>query len=314
MAALDRDAVAWMREHHATLTNNRLDQIAMTLDQRRRLVEQGVLERVLHGGYAFGGVEPDELARCAALCEARPHLVVAGPTAGRLWGIRRSPRDGLVHVIAPPASQPCREKWVKPYRTALIYDDEIVVRPDGIRLTSPPRTLIDLTRYVSVADLRSAIESALHAEMCVIATLERTAARLDTPGRPWVRRFMRTVSGRPPGAAAESEWEMRVFNALIGRGVYDLERQVPLTIPGYGSVRFDAAIPALRWALEIDVHPSHLSVEGASKDKRRDRKAEAIGWVTRRVGEADLCRDFPGVIEDLVGSIARRRAELQPPR
>ena len=44
-------------------------------------------ERVVDGAYAFGGVDADELARCAALCGSRPHLVVAGPTAGRLWGL-----------------------------------------------------------------------------------------------------------------------------------------------------------------------------------------------------------------------------------
>lgn len=101
---------------------------------------------------------------------------------------------------------------------------------------------------------------------------------------------------------------MKVVNALVARGVYDLERQVEALIPGFGRVRFDAAIPALKWALEIDVHPSHLSVEGSSKDKRRDRFADAAGWVTRRAGEDELQTSFEPLIDDLVASIARRRA------
>ena len=60
---------------------------------------------------------------------------------------------------------------MRPYRTALIYDDEIVQRPDGIRLTSPPRTLIDLARYLTDEALASAIESALHSGLCTVATL-----------------------------------------------------------------------------------------------------------------------------------------------
>ena len=137
MSRLGRPVVEWMRDHHATATTEALAACGVSPDQRRRLVESGVLDRLVDGAYSFAGTTPDELARCAAVCGSRPHLIVAGPTAGRLWEIRRSPRDGLVHVIAPPASQPCRAPWVKAYRTALVCDDEIVRRSDGIRLDIP---------------------------------------------------------------------------------------------------------------------------------------------------------------------------------
>lgn len=127
MPSLDGRLTEWMRTHRATVANSILDANGVSERQRRRLVIAGVIERVVDGAYQFRGVEPDELSRCAALCASRPHLVVAGPTAGRRWGIRRSPRDGLVHVSAPPHSQPCRETWVRAYRTALIDDEDVVV-------------------------------------------------------------------------------------------------------------------------------------------------------------------------------------------
>ena len=150
----------------------------------------------------WAGVEVDEMARCAALCTSRPDLVIAGPTAGRIWGLRRTPRDGLVHVIAAPGSHPCREPWVRPYRTALLADDELVLRPDGIRLTSPPRTVVDLTRYVDVTSLQSIVEHVLDVGYCTESTLSRTAERINTPGRAWVRRVSpgtRIASPRGPG-------------------------------------------------------------------------------------------------------------------
>ena len=191
MPSLDHRVIQWMSGHCATVSASALDAAGVSTPQRNRLVRAGIIERVVDGGYRFGGAEPDELTRCAALCTARPHLIIAGPTAGRIWQIRRSPRDGLVHVIGPPASQPCREPWVRTYRTSHIFDDEIVVRPDGIRLTSPPRTLIDLARYLPDDALASAIEWALSSQTCTAATLRRLAERLNTPGRPWVRRFLR---------------------------------------------------------------------------------------------------------------------------
>jgi very-short-patch-repair endonuclease len=310
MTSLNSSAVNWMRDHHATISSEALDAVGITTSQRKRLVADGVVERLVDGSYHFAGVEPDEFARCAALCTSRPQLVICGPTAGRIWDIRRSPRDGLTHVIAPPASQPCREPWVRAYRTALIHDDEIVVRPDGIRLTSPPLTIVDLTRYVSNSALASAIESALHAEICTEATLYRTAERRNTPGRAWVRRFVRVLAGRAPGHPRESDWERRVVDALVRRGVSDLQCQVRETLAGHGSVRFDMAIPTIRWVLEVDVHPEHRTLEGQANDNRRDRRGRRVGWVVDRVGELELTTTFDATMDDVVTSIELRRTEV----
>jgi very-short-patch-repair endonuclease len=310
MPSLDSRITSWMRDHHATISTEALVAAGISTPQRDRLVAAGVIERVIDGAYRFVGARNGELARCAALCTSRPHLVVGGPTAGRIWCIRRSPRDGLVHVIAPPASQPCRQPWVRAYRTALIRDDEIVIRPDGIRLTSPPRTLIDLTRYLRNDALASAIESALHTGLCTVATLYRLAERLNTPGRPWVRRFLRVLSARVPGRPRESDWERRVCDGLVRRGVSGLQPQVKDTLPGVGPVRFDLAIPSIRWVLEVDVHPEHRTLEGQANDHRRDRRSRRHGWIVDRVGELELGADFDGTLDDIVCSIDERRAEV----
>lgn len=310
MSGFDRHVADWMHSHQATVSSPFLDAAGMGETQRRRLVRLGVLERVVNGGYRFAGAEAGELTRCAALCTSRPNLVVAGPTAGRLWGIRRSPSDGLVHVISPPRSQPCREPWVQAYRTDLLHADDIVYRPDGIRLTSPPRTVIDLTRYLRDDSLASAIEYLLGNGTCTGDTLYRVAERMNTPGRPWVRRFLRVLGGRAPGSARRSDWERQVFDALRARGINDVESQVGQHLPGYGPARFDFAIPAIRWVLEVDVHPEHRTVEGQAKDHRRDRKSRQVGWAVERVGEEELNADFPRTMDDMVDSVAQRRAEV----
>jgi hypothetical protein len=43
-----------------------------------------------------------------------------------------------------------------------------------------------------------------------------------------------------------------------------------------------------RWAIEIDVHPDHILLEGTTRDKRRDRQCHLIGWQIERVTEVDL--------------------------
>lgn len=310
MPTLDGRVADWMRTHRSTVSSSFLDAAGITKAQRRRLVRLGVLERVVDGSYQFRGVEPDELTRCAALCTSRPTLVIAGPTAGRRWNIRRTPRDGLIHVIGPPCSQPCREPWVRVYRTNLIHAEEIVYCADGVRITSPPRTVVDLARYLDDGALASAIEFALSSGLCTYESLLRVARRLDTPGRPWVRRFLRILGERAPGKPRESDWERRVFDALVTRGVGDLESQVWQTLPGYGAARFDLAIPSIRWVLEVDVHPEHRTVEGQGGDHRRDRKSRRIGWDIERVAELELVSDFENTLDDVAESVEQRRAEV----
>ena len=110
---------------------------------QRTLVEAGVLERISNGVYRFTGGAPDETALCAAACCHRFGLIVVATTAGRLWGLRKMPADHLIWVLAPPASHPIKAEWLAaPYRTPLIAEEDVVVRDDGIVLTSrvPPST------------------------------------------------------------------------------------------------------------------------------------------------------------------------------
>ena len=106
MSSLDRHTLAWLHDHHATISSEALRASGITLDQRKNLVHSGLLERVVDGAYTLGAVDVGELERCAALCTSRPHLVVAGPTAGGCGDCGGRPEDGLVHVIAPPRQPP----------------------------------------------------------------------------------------------------------------------------------------------------------------------------------------------------------------
>ena len=74
-------------------------------------------------------------------------------------------------------------------------------------------------------------------------------------------------------------------------------------------IRIDLAVPAARWAIEIDVHPDHLLLEGTTKDKRRDRQCHLIGWQVERVTEIDLV-DLAGLVDELVALYAVRIAAV----
>jgi very-short-patch-repair endonuclease len=81
-------------------------------------------------------------------------------------------------------------------------------------------------------------------------------------------------------------------------------------LPGHGDVRFDLAVPDLRWAIEVDLHPRHRETMGIASDTRRDRAAAAIGWTTSRVTETQYDHRFNETIADLAALHSRLRVRL----
>lgn len=315
MSALNRPVLDWTANHHTVVSDADLSRMGVSRSQRRALVEENILERVLDGAYRFPGSPKDELARCVGACLRPSGLIVAGPTAGRISGYRRMPRDGFVYVIAPPASNPSVEPWLKPYRTSLIDPLHIVHRPDGIRLTSPARTAVDLTRYLSDSDLLSVIDQVESEGMATSQAMWQTASDLATPGRPWARRFLRILEQRPQhGGVPASHWESRVVAALIERGIVDLRPQRWLDLPDWGPIRLDASVDRIRWGVEVDVYPTHFTEDGGSKDRERDLACDAIGWRVSRVARPALARDFDLAIDRLVKVYEQRCREQIPPR
>jgi hypothetical protein len=297
------------RQHGVASTAQLLD-TGLSARQLRHLQRSQDLELVLRGAYRTPSAPDTELARCAAVCAARSDVAIAGPTAGRLWGFRRLPSDHRIHVLAPPASNPAIARWVVPYRTDARHDHDVVEREDGIRITTRARTAYDLARWLGPDDLLSVIEQAAHDGRLDDSDFLDVAADWLSPRRPWARTFLQALDRRLPGGAAESHPEVRVADALGRAGVRGLVRQYRIELPGHGNVRFDLAIPELRWAIEVDLHPRHRDTLGTASDARRDRAAGTIGWMTTRVSDVQYETRFNETIAELTATHASLRQRL----
>lgn len=299
MAHLTPAAHHHFATHHGVASIRQLIECGMTRHEIKRLTELGSLDLVIQGAYRTPSVDFDELARCAAISIAHPDSVIAGPTAGRLWGFRRLPADRRIHVISPPASHPTSCDWVVPYRTAAIESDDIVERPDGIRVTTRPRTAFDLARFVSPFNLRSIIEQAMHDGHHSADEMAEVAIPWQSPRRRWARTYLEQLDRRVDGGAAESHPEVVLAEALVRAGVRGLRRQHPIVLPEYGPARFDLAVPAIQWAIEVDIHPTHRESAGIDSDERRDRSATNIGWLVSRVPEHAFREAFKQTVSEL---------------
>ena len=117
---------------------------------------------------------------------------------------------------------------------------------------------------------------------------------------------MRWIAGFPAAPRSRIP-RCRVADALRNAGVRGLVRQFRTELPGYGGARFDLAVPELRWAIEIDLHPVHRDLMGITSDRRRYDAAAAIGWSTSRIDDDAYAYRFNETIAELAAIHTRRR-------
>jgi very-short-patch-repair endonuclease len=75
-------------------------------------------------------------------------------------------------------------------------------------------------------------------------------------------------------------------------------------------IHCDGAIPAARWAVEVDHVTWHGGRSNAQRDKSRDRQLRKIRWHVDRVTDIELHDDFAGTIREVVDLYHDRRRAL----
>lgn len=285
MAGLTLDAAHWCAGHYGIITAEQLDERGVSRSARRTLADRGLLVVVAKGVYRLAST-PDSLhARALVACHAHPGGFVTGVTGGRMLGLRRMGRDLRVHFSTPHGSE-IDQPGLALRQSTMIDDTDWRRRDDGIVLASPTRLAFDLARDLTDTEHASVVEQMIDIRLCSLGALARIADRLVHPNRPGSKRFVRTLSQRLPGAAMQSDGELRLARSLVQRGI-PIETQHTLVSQGV-SMRLDLAVPAVRWGIEIDLHPAHLLLEGTSADKRRDRRAHQADWQIERVTALDF--------------------------
>jgi hypothetical protein len=304
------EALAVFAAHHGMATGSMLAVAGLSRRARQFAIADGLLdvlyERVVHLRSAPMTLE----ARCAAICLAFPHGYITGPTAGRLMNLRRMPNDPLVHFAVAHGAHIGPFEGVQLRQSTKIETAHVVTRGDGIRIASPARLAFDLARDLRPLDHRSVIEQLLKERRTTAQALTRVGKLLVHPARPGSSLFIATMLSRGEGRAAESHPEVVVAEGLRRRGV-PVELQVRyLALPNGRRIRLDMAVPSVRWAVEVDVHPDHLLVDGTTKDKQRDRWCHRIDWQVERVTELDLI-DVEALCDELADLYRARCAAVR---
>lgn len=288
------------RFQEGLVTRQQLEDRGTTRQQRRTLVEHGVIRPVNHGVYRTLGTpsnwKQDLLAACLA---AGPDAVASHRAAARLWDLIDPPAPVEITVPYPRQSAPL---GATTHRSRMLREVDRTVR-HRIPVTIPARTLVDLGA-VAPELVPDAIERCLYRRLLTTAALWRIIAELGGPGRRGVRPLRRALESRAlAGQRPESLLEPLLASIAVAAGVR-FEYQFWVAVDGH-RYRLDFALPRLLVACEVDGLAAHGTREALNRDLERQNRLVCHGWTVLRYTATRLKQDRRAVREEILAVIAQ---------
>jgi very-short-patch-repair endonuclease len=187
-----------------------------------------------------------------------------------------------VHLSVPGSGR-SRRPGIRFHRVAQWTDDERAV-VDGIPVTSPARTLLDMAGMVGVRELERAAAFAMREGLIDSRELARLPERyLRRPGLAMVRSLLRDLEGP---SFTRSEAERRCLDLFREGGLPRPHSNVPC-----GPYELDLFWPDHGVAVEIDGRAHHSSRPRFEGDRRKDMWLRSRGIQVIRLTWGQITRD-----------------------
>ena len=292
---------ALLLRQHGLVTAHQARTCGIAAPALSRRVDAGVLERVYPRVYRSTLVPTSvRQSALAAVLWAGPTAIASHATAAELLGIEGAPA-GNVELWVPGGSS-ARAVGLVVHRGTVDAVDRRM--RDGIPITSPARTLIDLASCLDRETLEAAVEDVLHRGMTTPAMIERRLDALGGKGRAGAGR-LRAVLRTRGSAALESRLEVKLW-AIVRTIVPRPVRQYEVRIESR-KYRLDVAWPVLKVAVEADGYVVHGTRRAFVRDRRRLADLVAAGWAVILATWED-CVDDPDALVRRIHAVMRHAA------
>ncbi len=264
----------------------------LSAGQIDRRVRAGTWVRVLPRVFRHASTpESVVLAHWASVLWGGAGSALSHTSAAAVWRL-----DGVVvdtpEIVVPRSRAPQTDRVVV-HRVRGI-DECDVCCVEGLPVTAPVRTIIDLASVVDDAKLERALESARARRLLTIPLVLARLDAMGSVGRAGAGRVRRVAAELGAGAPAESVLEVKLARLLRARGVRRPVPQFPVVV-GRARYRLDFAWPDRLVALECDGRATHATHRAFQADRARWTALTAAGWRLLVVTWDDVVRQ-PGVV------------------
>ena len=272
-------------------------------------VDRRVLVPVRPGVYRFRGVPESWEQRLLAACLAADG-VASHRAAARVWGV-----EGVASLrleITVSLGQVVRLPGVRAHRSNRLGPEFLTVQRE-IPVTTPARTLVDLSAVTPTPTLEKAVDGALRDGLVTVASLRACFDALAGRGRRRVAHFRPILDARQPGySPGDSDLEGRVRRWLVAAGVPPPVPQFAV-LAGVERYRIDYAYPDVRVAIEIDGWATHGTRNAFDHDRVRGNDLELAGWTLLRFTSSSTRADVVRTVQAARAAAAARRTVFTGP-
>lgn len=243
-------------------------------------LETGWLYRILASVFAVGHSELQPGAmEMAALLSVGDNCVLSDQSAGELWGIPSPPSDRVSLTLIGRRVQD--RAGVAIHRVAML-DMRDVRLCQGLPVTAPARTLLDLAGVSPLHDVERALAEArvrkLVTDRAIAQAISRAHGRKGTAVLEYLLHAEPTLT--------RSEAERRLRRLILDGGLPPPETNVRLL-----GFEVDFVWPGAKLVVEVDGHAFHAHRAAFERDRKRDQALVAAGFRVIRVTWRQLERE-----------------------
>ena len=283
------------RDQHGVVTRRQLIRLGFQPDAIGHRVAKGRLHPVARGVYAVGRPQLSRHGKwVAAVLSCGVRAALSHRSAAALWGILETDQ-GQVEVSVQLPADP-RPPRITVHRRATLASNEIT-RRDGIPVTTPIWTLVDLATQLSDDLLEAAVNEADKRDLVSPEALR--AALAEAKPRPGVG-VLKKMLDRRTFTLTDSRLERLMLPLIRLAG---LPRALTRCV--VNGFRVDFYWPTLQLVVETDGLRYHRTPAQQTRDRMRDQVHAAAGLTTLRFTHAQVAFN-PDHVEATLRVVAHR--------
>jgi predicted transcriptional regulator of viral defense system len=291
----DKVVARLAERQHGVVAARQLAAIGLSRNAVSARAQAGRLHRVHRGVYAVGHpVLTVNGRRMAAVLAAGPGAVLSHASAAALWEIRPTSAT-RIDVSVRSAAGRGKRPGLRIHRTPTLQADEIT-KHQGLRVTTPARTLLDLAATLTPRALERALDEAEVKQLYDRSSLDALARAHS--GERGARALTQALDEDGEPTLTDSELE-ELMLALCAD--HDLPRPQPRA--WVAGLRVDFLFAASRLVVETDGYRYHRTRRAFERDRERDAILARAGYRTLRFTHRQLTR-YPASVAETIRSSA----------
>jgi len=275
---MERDLLELAERQHGVFSRGQALGHGVTIDAVKHRLRTGRWDPAGAGVYRLAGTPATWEQRLTALTlAAGPGAAASHRSAAALLGIPGFRRTMPLEVTTI-RSRRHRHRLARIHHATALPARHLT-RVEGILVTGPARTLLDLAATVPPQRTERALDNALSLGLVTIDSVAAVLGDAGGRGRAGSSLLGRLLAERHDGyVPPASELEARFLHLVRSAGLPEPVRQLDCGDAAGWAGRVDFAYPRVGVLIELDSRRHHSSKLDFESDRARDNRLVAAGW------------------------------------